>query len=492
MGDSMKTVVFALFVVGAALAIPTPDDIAPETSFTQLQQDAIKEAKKTVASMLEAGSDSSACADLADEILNEVKNAVSQKEEVLGRMDDGSTCDSQFAGTLRAAQDAVAAATTAKNDADTAAATAAAAPVDFGTYALDTLGGLETGECSNFASDPNYIAARGAETTARTTAETAAATLVAAQAAVEAAQRQQNDAIKVCKCHVYSLYKDAYDAANQVSEEDMRAWSKGKHMQCVLAGTAPTDCEVGTPPEVSTRTLAPGVDGSGCDDRWVNEPGCYVRTPNGCNHADWSGKNPHDPHYISHDWHHDWWGEHNRNAKADETACTVQRKHEFDAWCTITDTEMRWVPPSGGFVGQEEREGSVRIEGYEANPTYKDVHPHGRLLFLHNGQWGTVCDDNFDTNNNGAMVACRQMGFAHGEHLERDNTFTDEGRAEGTHQYPIWIDQADGAGMCSGSESRLDQCPGPCAGGTPAADGYCTQPMTSCSHSEDVEVRCWN
>lgn len=31
----------------------------------------------------------------------------------------------------------------------------------------------------------------------------------------------------------------------------------------------------------------------------------------------------------------------------------------------------------------------------------------GRLEYRYDGQWGTVCDDAFDNNNNGAQVACR-------------------------------------------------------------------------------------
>jgi len=37
------------------------------------------------------------------------------------------------------------------------------------------------------------------------------------------------------------------------------------------------------------------------------------------------------------------------------------------------------------------------------------THRQGRLEIMHNGVWGTVCDDSFSDRD--ARVACRQLGF---------------------------------------------------------------------------------
>jgi len=91
----------------------------------------------------------------------------------------------------------------------------------------------------------------------------------------------------------------------------------------------------------------------------------------------------------------------------------------------------------------------------------------GRVEVNYNGEWGTVCDDEWDDTDAG--VVCRQLGFGSSGLPIYSAHF---GQGSGS----IWLDSV----MCTGNESTLVSC------------GHLGVNITrrSCSHSEDAGVRC--
>ncbi|XP_036408794.1 deleted in malignant brain tumors 1 protein [Megalops cyprinoides] len=89
----------------------------------------------------------------------------------------------------------------------------------------------------------------------------------------------------------------------------------------------------------------------------------------------------------------------------------------------------------------------------------------GRVEINHNGQWGTVCDDDWDMND--AAVVCRQLGCGNA-------VFASKGSQFGQGSEPTWLDNV----ACKGDESFLTEC---------SNNGFGNE---DCSHGEDAGVVC--
>ena len=91
----------------------------------------------------------------------------------------------------------------------------------------------------------------------------------------------------------------------------------------------------------------------------------------------------------------------------------------------------------------------------------------GRVEVYYNGDWGTVCDNGWDSFD--ARVVCRQLGFGSSGTAYSSAYF---GQGSG----PIWLDSV----TCTGNESTLASC------------GHFGVNITrSCSHYDDAGVRCF-
>ncbi|KAL7860897.1 hypothetical protein AOLI_G00172460 [Acnodon oligacanthus] len=91
----------------------------------------------------------------------------------------------------------------------------------------------------------------------------------------------------------------------------------------------------------------------------------------------------------------------------------------------------------------------------------------GRVEIKHNGQWGTVCDDDWDMND--AEVVCRQMGCGRAVSAPHSAHF-------GQGSEPTWLDNVG----CRGTERYLTQC---------SHNGFTKE---DCEHQEDAGVVCSN
>ena len=94
-------------------------------------------------------------------------------------------------------------------------------------------------------------------------------------------------------------------------------------------------------------------------------------------------------------------------------------------------------------------------------------HNYGRVEIHYNGEWGTVCDDEWD--NADATVVCRQLGFYSPARAYRSAHY-----GQGTG--PIWLSKLS----CFGNESNLFEC------------ALLNSSTKNCTHSDDAAVQCYS
>ena len=91
----------------------------------------------------------------------------------------------------------------------------------------------------------------------------------------------------------------------------------------------------------------------------------------------------------------------------------------------------------------------------------------GRVEVFFDGQWGSVCDDGFSTDE--ALVVCRSCGYGMVNAVRPQAFF-----GEGDSNSPIWLDDVD----CRGDESEISDC------------AHLKLGEHNCGHHEDVGVEC--
>ena len=103
----------------------------------------------------------------------------------------------------------------------------------------------------------------------------------------------------------------------------------------------------------------------------------------------------------------------------------------------VTSILAAWLGARFGQAADVAQETKIRLVD---GPTVNE----GRIEVLHNGEWGTVCDDSY--NLNVANVYCRMLGYTRAEKYHHSGRW---GQGDG----PIWLDEV----KCKGDEVILSK-----------------------------------
>uniref|UniRef100_A0A671P362 Lysyl oxidase homolog n=1 Tax=Sinocyclocheilus anshuiensis TaxID=1608454 RepID=A0A671P362_9TELE len=120
-----------------------------------------------------------------------------------------------------------------------------------------------------------------------------------------------------------------------------------------------------------------------------------------------------------------------------------------------------WLPSCLSQTTSPSQDGEMkfRLAGYPHK------HNEGRVEVFYNGEWGTICDDDFTLAN--AHVLCRHLGFVEALSWSHSAKY-----GPGTGK--IWLDNV----MCGGSENSIEKC---------VSRGWGN---SDCTHQEDAGVVC--
>ena len=100
-------------------------------------------------------------------------------------------------------------------------------------------------------------------------------------------------------------------------------------------------------------------------------------------------------------------------------------------------------------------------------PSNKASNGTGRVEVYHEGEWGTVCDDEWSYDD--ASVVCEELGFVKVIHEARRAKY---GQGSGK----VWLSKVE----CNGREMSLLECPSAGWGNN------------ECPHTRDAGVSCLN
>merc|ERR1711865_720478 len=191
--------------------------------------------------MIQAGSDWTACSELANATRDEVEDDVKTKQDMLDELDKGCGCAALGQDEVNRTSNEMNAAFNAVTDAETALETATNAQVQLADQEFSF---LQAGECGWIMTDSSYQTAHVTYTTAVTTLATARTTYTLSVTA-----------------HTEAV---TWADANQDNDANAAAWAQAHHIDCVVDHISEADCSFGPAPGLTQPTLCDDIESVSC------------------------------------------------------------------------------------------------------------------------------------------------------------------------------------------------------------------------------------
>merc|ERR1711935_822129 len=257
-----RPILVAIALIASAHAAPTPNDIVPETKFVEAAAtSAHASAKQIVTEMIQAGTDWTACSDLANATRDEVEDNVKTKQGMLDELDKGCGCAALGQDEVTRTANEMTAASSAVTVAETALETATNAQVQLSSQSFQF---LQAGECGWIMTDSSYQTAHLTYNTAVTTLATAKTTYTLSVTAHTEAVTEAARLKLECECATQSAHAVAWADANADNDANAAAWAQAHHIDCVVDHIAEADCSFGPAPGLTQPTLCDDIESVSC------------------------------------------------------------------------------------------------------------------------------------------------------------------------------------------------------------------------------------
>merc|ERR1712028_101958 len=257
-----RPILVAIALIASAHAVPTPNDIVPETKFVEAAAtSAHASAKQIVTEMIQAGSDWTACSELANATRDEVEDNVKSKQDMLDNLDKGCGCAALGQDEVTRTSNEMNAAFNAVTDAETALETATNAQVQLADQEYQF---LQSGDCGWIMTDSSYQTAHLTYNTAVTTLATAKTTYTLSVTAHTEAVTEAARLKLECEFATQSAHAVAWADANADNDANAAAWAQAHHIDCVVDHIAEADCSFGPAPGLTQPTLCDDIESVSC------------------------------------------------------------------------------------------------------------------------------------------------------------------------------------------------------------------------------------